>query len=548
MAMSDIVLAQILFAETADMTVDPADPTGLQMLRATLARLIYLTGDGQGFAAPRDPTSVDYGSPSRLEAWQNSLAAARHLVSQPPSANSVQEVVVLNDVDPTTVRGMVDAYSWLAGAKAAASGSVLDRNLPVTAWLIAVGSGVAPGRYPRPPSRPIATAGRAAPPAIGTAIVCVIAALVLLSISGWQAYRASRDGARWIAALSGPAAGQPAAFDTALTNARKAVDNPDKAASDKEPEVPAKTSDAVSALEKLKPDLVSLALDAGKKAAAANDEPDDAQLARNASKARNDFYAALREVAPLANKVTQRPKNDEVPRSEILKAAMVPDIRTAGAIALAAVLMLLIGTGIGLRRNPVGALIDDRGRLSLSRLQLAGWTIIILGGYWTLSFWNIGVGATGAIRLPAMEPDLWMLLGVVTVSPLASALVLSGRRNAPETEATARAAGATTPPAVPAAAVDHDGPIDVRKEPGQWSILDLFTGEEVANRGSVDLTRIQNFIFTLVSLFAYAALLFDLFTSLLPGVSVDAPRIGASVVGLLAISHGAYLAAKAIPK
>ena len=101
---------------------------------------------------------------------------------------------------------------------------------------------------------------------------------------------------------------------------------------------------------------------------------------------------------------------------------------------------------------------------------------------------------------------------------------------------------------MPAAAVANDGALDVRSIPGQWTILDLFTGEEVANRGSVDLTRIQNFIFTLVSLCTYSALLFNQFSAMLPGVTVDAPRIGASVVGLLAISHGAYLAAKAVPK
>jgi hypothetical protein len=97
--------------------------------------------------------------------------------------------------------------------------------------------------------------------------------------------------------------------------------------------------------------------------------------------------------------------------------------------------------------------------------------------------------------------------------------------------------------------VGEQGTLDIRTQPRTSSFLDLFTGEEVGNRAAVDISRVQQFVFTLIALFAYLGLLATMFMKVTPHMPILAmPEISPYVVGLLAVSHAAYLAAKSIPK
>ena len=516
MAISKTILAQILFAETADMTPDQNGPGGLTSLRTAMAELIYIGGNGKGFAAAREPTSADFGIPERLAAWQSCVAVAEEVAKRDPKPGLDSAVIVLNDVAPWTVRALLDAYSWLTpNSTISESGPVLDRGAPLQAWVVKVGKDVAPGRYPQPSSRPLVTATSTMKPAIGTAIACVLVSILLLGISAWLAGTTSRGESGWMAAPTSQPADGAGIFVTLLGQAREQVDTLEKTSTSETPiattptdaslakavqttlaplaikadeaadafiakpndkdaanvakqslitffealrrfEKPltvdkaAAATAAEAALEKLIPALSRLAFKAGETAAAAIEKPEDADAARAANQSRIALYDGLQQVPSLAERVARVSKNgDDVRPSAVLREVKIPDLTLAGAVSFLAVVFLLVGTGIGLRGNPVGALVDDRGRMSLSRLQLACWTIVILGGYWTLSFWNLGAGATGTIHLPALQPDLWMLLGVVTASPLVSTMVLSGRRNASESTVDAAGGpqvGATAPP------------------------------------------------------------------------------------------------------
>lgn len=88
-------------------------------------------------------------------------------------------------------------------------------------------------------------------------------------------------------------------------------------------------------------------------------------------------------------------------------------------------------------------------------------------------------------------------------------------------------------------------PVDARTDPRAWSVMDLFIGEYGSNRATVDVSRVQQFMFTLVVLAAYATLLWGTFEAVgvLTG-SLDLPPLGKDAVGLLALSHVGYLAAK----
>lgn len=232
-----------------------------------------------------------------------------------------------------------------------------------------------------------------------------------------------------------------------------------------------------------------------------------------------------------------------------------------------AVLLLVIGAGLFAKGYVGGALIDERNRLSLARLQQISWTVLIFAAYVTLSLFNVALmapamreavqaatGDTSAIAslLPSMDPTLWAVLGITAVvSPFLSKRIL-GSKDAPEGEAF-QSAGVVSGPLAP------PDPISKRRDStlSRWS--DLFMGESIANKNTLDLSRLQHLIITFLLLATYLFLLLDylrdiggkaILSAALTGTPVFAamPPVDATFVGLLTLSHAGYLVFKALPK
>jgi hypothetical protein len=203
-----------------------------------------------------------------------------------------------------------------------------------------------------------------------------------------------------------------------------------------------------------------------------------------------------------------------------------------------------------------GILIDDRNRVSLSRLQWVAWFIVLLGGYYVGAVWNVGYldwKAQG--HFPTMQPDLWALLGIVSASAVASSLIVGNKKSQDGRRSTGQAAAASVAPA-PAPVPGHPdqaGRIDRNVTPSEASWADLFLGEEVTNRDVVDVSRLQKLFITVLLLVTYIRLLWtalgnpDSVTGMnMPNVADDQGNHG--FLWLLGISHAAYLAYKASPK
>lgn len=167
-----------------------------------------------------------------------------------------------------------------------------------------------------------------------------------------------------------------------------------------------------------------------------------------------------------------------------------------------------------------GVLIDDRHRLSLSRLQMLLWTVLVLSGYLAAALANIGRGAPRPLDV-AVPSELWLAMGISTASLVASPAALAYKQ---------------------------------RKRPGQVETMplqedsgwaDLFRGEEVTDSHHLDLGKVQMFLFTVVVVLAYALALGDMFAS--REAFATLPALDDAVVSLLLISHAGYLAKKALP-
>ncbi len=214
-------------------------------------------------------------------------------------------------------------------------------------------------------------------------------------------------------------------------------------------------------------------------------------------------------------------------------------------LVLMTVFTMVAGQGItGLWR---GVLLDDRNMLSLSRLQLVLWTVVVLSGLLTMALSNVTLGQTSPLAI-AIPPQLWLVMGISTTSLVGSPLVLSTKANpdltpnagelAKTSAALARQGGGT--------GITTKGLVVIKADPGSAQWADLFKGEESGNAAYLDLGKVQLFFFTLVLVTVYAVALGSQLAS--SDVALHTfPALDPSLVALLGISHAGYLGNKGIP-
>jgi len=71
-----------------------------------------------------------------------------------------------------------------------------------------------------------------------------------------------------------------------------------------------------------------------------------------------------------------------------------------------------------------GLLVDERNKMSLSRLQMILWTIIVLSGFLTVALLNIRSRQADALSI-TVPPQLWLLIGISTTSLIGAPLILN---------------------------------------------------------------------------------------------------------------------------
>jgi hypothetical protein len=168
-----------------------------------------------------------------------------------------------------------------------------------------------------------------------------------------------------------------------------------------------------------------------------------------------------------------------------------------------------------------GVLIDDRHRLSLSRLQMLLWTVLVLSAYMAAALANIGrdAGSPLTVDIPS---ELWLAMGISTASLVAAPVALAYKQS------------------------KRPGQLEALPDPrdSRWS--DLFRGEEITDYDHLDLGKVQMFLFTVVVILGYGLALGDMFEDT-TGAFATLPAVDEAVVTLLAISHAGYLTKKAVP-
>lgn len=223
---------------------------------------------------------------------------------------------------------------------------------------------------------------------------------------------------------------------------------------------------------------------------------------------------------------------------------------------------LVVALGLGTKRRAAGVWIDMRNRVSLARAQVTLWTVVALAGYMAFAMFNIGFAGIVASStdfatyqaFPGIPASIAAALGIATVSPMLSALILPTKDQvgkALEFEISGGGADLRKR-GVPFFGAESEG-LDKRPSPALASIADIFMGEEKPNADTVDVARLQNVVITITLVLGFFSLLMGMMGNITPTTLLSAqgavftslPELGATFTSLLLASHATYLVAKA---
>lgn len=228
------------------------------------------------------------------------------------------------------------------------------------------------------------------------------------------------------------------------------------------------------------------------------------------------------------------------------------------AIALFACDLLLLGTivfgcGWAITGRAAGIALGSWNDYSLSKLQVVLWTIVVLGAFVAIaSLRLLGFFGFAAAADPldiAIPGPLLAAMGIAAFTSTATPSILALKSTQPGQPPQIAAARQRQIDATGGQATDfaHTGQTVGRTSAATASWIDIVTGDELANAGTVDLSKVQHLLVTLLLLGTYIGLVMRQ----LAGAShplAGLPDPGSAFVELLAISHAGYLAYKVAPK
>lgn len=211
-------------------------------------------------------------------------------------------------------------------------------------------------------------------------------------------------------------------------------------------------------------------------------------------------------------------------------------VATTGAL-----FMFLVALGQSISGTPFGVLINERNLMSLSRVQAALWTVIVVGGYLAMAISRVKAGTPNAVDI-GVPRELWLAMGISTTSLLGTPLILNGKRARKPDEKLMQSTSTQLNERMDEISQTSQGTLYANKNMQDARISDLFQGDEVGNTAHVDLAKVQMFYFTLIASVSY---FMEVASAVMDGKTGTLPALSQGFVALLAISHGGYLLGKA---
>jgi hypothetical protein len=227
---------------------------------------------------------------------------------------------------------------------------------------------------------------------------------------------------------------------------------------------------------------------------------------------------------------------------EVARTAQDAHAWAFGAAALGNVL-IFAGLGQAVLHTPFGILRSGRNTLSLAKLQMTAWTVLIIAALATAAAcraWALGFDAALQINIP---PELLQVMGISFVSAAAAPAINAMKVQDPTPDQVQAASIRLGEPLVASGQTVH------RPDGARVRLSDLIRGDDLASAGTVDIGKVQQLLITALVITVYAGMVASLFrTTVIGSVRTDLPKFSSDFVTLLLVSHGGYLALKAAPK
>lgn len=212
-------------------------------------------------------------------------------------------------------------------------------------------------------------------------------------------------------------------------------------------------------------------------------------------------------------------------------------------VVMALMCGFIVLAGHGIKGVWRGAFIDERNKISLSRLQILLWTILLLSAYGAIVVSRIPHDPLEALDI-AIPSTLWFLMGISTTT-MVGAPTIRQQKNRQTTVGTTAMMEHLEFQGVDPSSLRMNGHVVCNHSARDASWSDLFMGEEYSNTSYLELGKVQLFFFTVLLVVTYGMAVGSILLS--GSVPSALPDISEGMLPLLGISHGGYLANKAVP-
>lgn len=196
----------------------------------------------------------------------------------------------------------------------------------------------------------------------------------------------------------------------------------------------------------------------------------------------------------------------------------------------------ILGT-VGMRKKGkfFGALIDERNRYSLSRLQLVCWTVLVMSAFLVMALARVFTGIDNALAI-AWPEVLLGILGISAGTTVGAQMIKSNKATQTVT---------TTVTGSPAAKALVGGPLlATNPDAHQASWMDFFLGDEQGDKDSISIGKFQLVVFTLVGIVTYAFAIGGYLYNRQPTNMTTLPPLQSGLLWVLGISGAGYLGQK----
>jgi hypothetical protein len=196
--------------------------------------------------------------------------------------------------------------------------------------------------------------------------------------------------------------------------------------------------------------------------------------------------------------------------------------------------------GYSKKRGYFWLLVDERGKYSLSRLQLFSWTIVVAAGFFAMAIQQ----KTIDIEIPE---NLLILMGFSLTASVGSQAIKSYKSNKPVRDTEGKIVYEDVERKKPKRVLKVLGSEEREKIARHFT--DVFSVEETDYDDMLDMGKFQMFWWTIVALGLYFFMIQNaLVTGEYCGDTVvgkcSLPQVSSTIVALMGLSQGAYLATK----